>query len=239
MTDSMLDKIRALLAKAEATNFPEEAKAFTEKAQELMTKYAISEATLDASRPAQQRGQVTTHHFIVENPYAQAKITLLDVVAKNNHCQVYMTKMRGKKPADPIPATVVGYQADIDLVMMLWTSLLIQCNREMAITPRPDTIRNTSQVRTWKKWFLMGYASGIGARLRKAEQAVSASNSTALVLANRDQEVERYLADNVRLGTPKRDKGAFNGDGYSGGRSAADRADVGNPRISNQRKALQ
>lgn len=44
----MLTRIRALLAKAEATGFPEEAEALTTKAQELMARHSIDEALLAA-----------------------------------------------------------------------------------------------------------------------------------------------------------------------------------------------
>jgi hypothetical protein len=37
----MLDRVRALLAKAESTDFPQEADAFTARAQELMARHRI------------------------------------------------------------------------------------------------------------------------------------------------------------------------------------------------------
>ena len=43
----VLRRIRALLAKAESTEFPEEAEALTAKAQELMSAHAVDEALLD------------------------------------------------------------------------------------------------------------------------------------------------------------------------------------------------
>ncbi|MFD0595252.1 DUF2786 domain-containing protein [Catellatospora coxensis] len=45
----MLDRIRALLAKAESTGFPEEAEAFTAKAQQLMARHSIDHALIDAA----------------------------------------------------------------------------------------------------------------------------------------------------------------------------------------------
>ena len=45
----MLARIRALLAKAEATTFVEEADAFTAKAQELMARHAIDAAAVESS----------------------------------------------------------------------------------------------------------------------------------------------------------------------------------------------
>ena len=45
----ILDKVRALLAKAESTEFPEEAEAYTAKAQELMARHRIDRAVLGAT----------------------------------------------------------------------------------------------------------------------------------------------------------------------------------------------
>ncbi|MDP9441581.1 MAG: DUF2786 domain-containing protein, partial [Actinomycetota bacterium] len=44
--DRILSRVRALLAKAESTEFAPEAEAFTEKAQELMARYAIDDPVL-------------------------------------------------------------------------------------------------------------------------------------------------------------------------------------------------
>ena len=46
--DRALRRIRGLLAKAESTDFPEEAEALTAKAQELMTRHAVDAALLEA-----------------------------------------------------------------------------------------------------------------------------------------------------------------------------------------------
>src|SRR4051812_34734140 len=49
--DPMLNRVRALLAQAESTNFEAEAETFTAKAQELMTRHAIDMAMIvDASQ---------------------------------------------------------------------------------------------------------------------------------------------------------------------------------------------
>ena len=47
MTSDILDKIRRLTAKAEATPYEAEAMAFAAKAQALMTQHAIDAAMLD------------------------------------------------------------------------------------------------------------------------------------------------------------------------------------------------
>src|SRR5688572_14589877 len=48
----MLDRVRALLAKAESTDFPEEAETYTAKAQQLMARYSIDQALLAAGAGA-------------------------------------------------------------------------------------------------------------------------------------------------------------------------------------------
>lgn len=45
-----LGRVRALLAKAESTEFPEEAEALSAKAQELMSRYSLHQAVLDHDR---------------------------------------------------------------------------------------------------------------------------------------------------------------------------------------------
>ena len=69
--DGILDKVRALLAKAESTQFEAEAEAFTAKAQELMTRHRIDRAVLNASddlgdAPAGRR-------LGIDDPYADVR----------------------------------------------------------------------------------------------------------------------------------------------------------------------
>jgi hypothetical protein len=118
----MLGKIRALLSKAEATTFSEEADAFTEKAQDLMTRYAIDEALLD---DADGHREVDTIRIHVENPYAQAKAQLLSTVGAVNRVRVIWDDHHGM-------ATAVGMAIDLQLVEMLFTSLLVQATLSIA-----------------------------------------------------------------------------------------------------------
>lgn len=52
--ERVLGRIRALLAKAEATGYPSEAEALTAKAQELMARHSVDEAHLSAGRAAER-----------------------------------------------------------------------------------------------------------------------------------------------------------------------------------------
>ena len=177
----MLGKIRALLSKAEATTFSEEADAFTEKAQDLMTRYAIDEALLD---DADGHREVDTIRIHVENPYAQAKAQLLSTVGAVNRVRVIWDDHHGM-------ATAVGMAIDLQLVEMLFTSLLVQATR--ALTEAGNIRRDEPGYRSgrpnrspsFRRAFLYSYANRIGERLEesgaRAGAAASSSHGAELV----------------------------------------------------------
>lgn len=70
----MLGKIRGLLAKAESTQFPAEAEAFSAKAQDLMTRYAIDHALLESDNPRGSIGDVTTRRILVDSQIGRAHV---------------------------------------------------------------------------------------------------------------------------------------------------------------------
>ena len=88
-----LDRIRALLAKAESTTFPEEAETYTAKAQELMARHSIDAALLDAAGP--HHGRAGAVRIGVDAPYEMAKSMLLSVVAEANRCRSVWSKALG------------------------------------------------------------------------------------------------------------------------------------------------
>ena len=75
----MLARIRRLLAKAEATEFPDEAEALSGKAQELMAKFSLDSALVEAAEveiPDDSAGR----RIWVETPYVSAKAQLVGAV---------------------------------------------------------------------------------------------------------------------------------------------------------------
>ena len=81
-SDSVVHRIQALLAKAESTEFPDEAEAFLAKAQELMARHAIDDAMLRRAgapgvREVSSRGPSSS-----PPPYASPRTHLLGAVAR-------------------------------------------------------------------------------------------------------------------------------------------------------------
>jgi hypothetical protein len=216
----MLAKVRALLAKAESTTFPEEAEALTAKAQELMARHAIDDAMVDAS--AGTADAPIGVRLQVDAPYASPKSLLLAEVASANRCRAVWSGELGF-------TTVFGFESDVDFVEVLYTSLLVQATRAMAAAGSVSDRYGRSRTRSFRTSFLVAYASRIGQRLREAEAAGRAeaeeSYGAALlpVLADRTSAVE----DAFRTVFPRvglRSVSSTNLAGWAAGAAAADQA---------------
>jgi Protein of unknown function (DUF2786) len=244
--ERMLSRIRSLLAKAESTEFPEEAEALSARAQELMAKYSIDHALLAA-----ETGQAETpggRRIAVDNPYEAPKATLLQIVAQANRCRVVWSRELGL-------VTVIGFPADLDAVELLFTSLLVQANTAMLRTGGKRDGAGRSRTRAFRQSFLLSYAVRIGERLTEAadhaeQQAVAeqraAGDSEAGRLgadggtARRGADLVPFLAARHRAVddavdemfgstlTRSRSVRATDAEGWNSGRAAADLASLHN-----------
>ena len=165
----VLKRIRGLLAKAEATNFAEEAEIFTEKAQELMTRYAIDSALLH-SRTGVTDTTVDGRRIHLDNPYVKEKVHLLTAIGDAN-------RVRAVWFSDICIATVIGTPVDLQQVDMLFTSLLVQATRAMQFADTSN--RGGSRTTSFRKGFLTGFANRIGQRLRDAGTKATAEAADA------------------------------------------------------------
>lgn len=158
----MLVRIRALLAKAESTEYPAEADAFTAKAQQLMAQHSISAALLDAD--AEVENEPAARRIGIDNPYEAPKALLLDAVTEANRCRSVWSRHFGF-------STVVGYEPDLDSVELLYTSLLIQATTAMNRAGSRRDGHGRSRTRTFRQSFLVAYATRIGQRLAEATES--------------------------------------------------------------------
>jgi hypothetical protein len=222
-----LDRVRALLAKAESTNYPEEAEAYTAKAQELMARHSIDYALLSAE--VGNHDKPVGRRIGVDNPYEAPKVLLLDAVASANHCRTVWSKAFGF-------VTVMGFPSDLAAVEMLFTSLLVQGTSAMlrAGTRRDRSGRSTT--RSFRQSFLTAYAQRIGERLEAATRQATEQASQELsgrpeadrllpVLASRQSEV-RTVTDQMFPGLVSHRVAASNQEGWASGRAAADQAQL-------------
>ncbi|WP_128375371.1 DUF2786 domain-containing protein [Streptomyces cavernae] len=234
----MLTRIRALLAKAEATGFPEEAEALTAKAQELMARHSIDEAVLAARADARGGADAPGACRIgVDPPYETAKAVLLDAIATANRCRTVWNEPLGF-------STVVGFDADLEAVELLYTSLLIQATTAMTRAEAAQRAAGRKRTKTFRQSFLASYAHRIGDRLSATATEVTATTDGSLlpVLAARDLAVEERLDRMFPETVTTRVRGVSDAAGWTEGAAAADRADTGAagpaPRSTASRRAV-
>ncbi|MFG2997286.1 DUF2786 domain-containing protein [Streptomyces sp. NPDC048340] len=219
----MLGRIRALLAKAEATTFPEEAEALSAKAQELMARHTVDEALLAASGkgPAQVPAAC---RIGVEPPYEEAKAVLLDAVAGANRCRAVWNS--GFEFS-----TVVGFESDLEAVELLYTSLLVQGTAAMTRAEAGQRAGGRKGTKTFRQSFLLAYASRLGQRLAETAEHTAAETLDNLpALVARDVAVTSRAEEMFPRTTTTRLRGATDLAGWEDGTAAADRAHVGGNR---------
>jgi len=227
----MLEKVRALLAKAESTEFAAEAETFTAKAQDLMTRHSIDAAMVDGGHSGTD---VHSRRVHLDDPYAEMKAQLVSVIAEVNRARAIWDPRFGM-------VVLVGEPFDLDLVELLFTSLLIQATRAMteAGAAGPD-----HRSPGFRRAFLLSYATRIGERLEQAgshavEDAMQEYGSALVpVLAGRaaavDEEFDRMFPNTSRGRSRQVDAR-----GWHAGRSAADKAALGRPAGATGRKGLR
>jgi hypothetical protein len=182
LNDAVLTRVRKLLAMAEHPRTPPaEADAAAQAAERLIAKYAIDEALIEAA--AASRSTPQTRTYVIESPYASAKTVLVSNIASAHG--VRAVTLGG--PA-PTRMTLVGFAGDLQVVELLYTSLLLQATTSLR--------RQNITGRAFRRAFLIGFAAEIGRRLHETRQeAVVAAGqpSTELVLRDRAQDVDEAL----------------------------------------------
>jgi hypothetical protein len=215
--EKVLARVRGLLAKAESTTFPDEAEALSAKAQELMTRHAFDRALVDS---APQSQSATARRIWLDNPYASAKVLLVQSVAKANRCRTMYYSNLGF-------VTVLGNEVDLRIVELLSTSLLVQATKAMVAKGSQISHSGQSRTRSYRQAFLVAYANRIGERLRGVSEASVAAESEPgrllPVLAARSKAVDDLFVEMFPR-TVSKPVSVTNAAGWAAGRAAADAA---------------
>lgn len=223
LDQNLLDKVRALLAKAEATTFEEEAHAFLSKAQELMTRHNLDRAALQEAEPGGDTS-IEARRCWLDDPYVKQKGFLLAVVAGANRCRSVSLYEYGL-------LTIFGHPDDLDATEMLFTALLVHATKQMALPARSGLGKRGPSLPSYRRSFLIAYATRIGARLKEAATAAtdaavaSAGDALVPVLAARERGVDEALRKMFPT-TTKSDFSITDAAGWAAGMAAADMADL-------------
>lgn len=221
--ERILARVRALLAKAESTNYPAEAETFTAGAQALMARHSIDHAMLTAAGQA-PTDEPTGRRIGIDNPYEAPKATLLDAVASANRSRAVWAKDLGF-------ATVIGHPTDLDTVEILFTSLLVQATTALTREGSRTYRGGGSRTRSFRQSFLLSYAHRIRERLTETTRQETANaaaepgkRNLLPVLASRDEAVEHATTAMFPHLISHSAGTAWDHEGWASGRSAADLA---------------
>ena len=223
--NSILEKVRALLAKAEATEFPAEAEALTAKAVELMARYGIDKAMAEAR--ADVKAKPGNRIFTLTAPYAGTKVHLLAAVARALHCDAVMLSTAG--PTERLH--VFGFESDIEQADMLYTSLLLQMTRAEARQAYPSWITGRALMAE-RRSFMIGFIAGVKPRLEAAYATAVAEADDAgtpgkeLVLVRRDLAVKAALR--TEYPHTRTTRSTYRGRSAGAGAEAGQRANIHN-----------
>ncbi|HUB43091.1 MAG TPA: DUF2786 domain-containing protein [Streptosporangiaceae bacterium] len=231
--DRLLDRVRKLLAKAEAEGVTTaEAQALTAKAAELMAKYGIDRALLAATRP--ETDKPGDRIVDIYNPWGRVQAHLLCGLAAALRCQsILVTADSGLR------VHIFGYESDLERTDVLYTSVLIQMWHGLVGAEVPA---DAYSVRAWRRSWLLGFAAAVIARVRTAEHRAEQSASqapagqtsrTALVLADRSMVIRQNVAQ--AYPRTRTARVTYTGSGYGDGYEQGKRADIGSGKLGRKR----
>lgn len=146
----MLERVRALLAKAEATTFEAEADAFREKADQLMTAYAIEQWMVEAAQDSVGKRPTPELRYVDINWYDYGSGTSVEFrsalwhmfarIAGHCRCVVVPDKTRyaDGENGRTREVAVVGLPSDIDYFDLLFTNVMIDFLKKLNPSPNPN-----------------------------------------------------------------------------------------------------
>lgn len=227
-----LAKIRALLAKAEGTQFEAEAEAYRETALRMMAEYGVEEAMLNEYRPEGSKEEVESRRIEVVGSYALSKAQFYQSVIKAMGGRaVRMVNQRG---ASKQVIMAYGYPSDLLRAEVLWTSILLQLGTALKNADRPWHVNDRGSIRAFNNAFVIGYFDRVGDRIQEREdrtrqqasQEPTQGTSTELVLVNRQLAVNNQF-EKAHPKIRYSQRSTQSPMGFGAGRREGNRANIG------------
>lgn len=247
------EKIAKLLRLAESTTNEAEAEAFTAKAQQLMTTWAIDDAMLALAEGRQEQDVVVSERIHYFGIFHTALFDIGNAVARANDCRTLITK--GDKSNTYL--TVIGFQSDVKNVQLLDGSLQVQATMAMQRWFNRQDTYGLSKMDKFKmrRQFYMSFAQGLSTKLALAKKAGvndavtneaarsstdvdTARKSTDLVIQSKTRRVDEWLDTKYgsTLRSVRRNYSYGGGNAANAGYEAGRNADIGSPRLGGRRE---
>lgn len=222
---NIVEQIKKILAKAEATDNDHEASAFFAKAEELIIKHAVEEWQLSP----EQREQVETR--IIPVGRNRPDHALRNIISKNNGVRLILI-------GSSQHAHIVGRRSDIEFCEALYASLLLHRERELAKADRPPY----DHPRSFNHSFRLAYAVKVAERMEawKAAANEASGPGTELMLFDRSKEIDNFIEINIGRTHNRSAPQLTSEAGYDRGVEAGQRADIsgGERNLGGSRSAI-
>lgn len=219
--EKMTDKVTKLLRQAEdVAGTPEEA-IFQAKAFELMAKYGIDQAMVEAANGKitdQDAPDAVRRNFPVFGKYIPQQQMLLHGIVRALHGRAVIVNWMDDNGNVQSGLAVVAVPRHLDRIDALWRILRPQMLRTVKVVGRG--IYTGGTLRSYRRSWIAGFASAINHRLTtEEERALNAAGSGVLVLYRSDAQradrvFETTFPNRKRAG---RKSSSYRADGYHAG----------------------
>lgn len=221
------DTVEKMLRLAENAGTEEEAAAFSARAMELMAKFGIDQAMIDAAKV--KNGEVSEdivrYRFTIVNPYSDAKARMVAWVATAMGCKAVLHPDYSGRSTGGV--TIVGFESTVERAKLLITSLLVQLS---GLVRHQEDFWGGTPARTWRKNWAAGFAMSVYTRVKEHEASAkkdyekATGTSTELVLRDRSALVEQKFDEMFKNLGKARQMNV--GSGYSAGLVDGRKADI-------------
>jgi hypothetical protein len=235
----MTDIVAKLLRQAEDVAGTPEEQVFHAKAFELMAKYGLDIANIEAHKEGLDVSQLPDAikwSARISGKYAYQQLLLLHNISQALHCKTVYTTIRDASDGKKCYALhVFGVPRHVERVEMLWNILQPQMLRLVGVV-RPTAIRagyrydprigeyresdGRGQVKAFRRAWIAGFGSSVGERIREQEKKIIDSAGGGALVLYKDDSKRAEIAMRVefpRVGKTRRNTG-YNTEGYARGR---------------------
>lgn len=180
----ILRKIKALLAKADSTDSPQEAEAFFTAAQRLMVQHRITESQLNVDPAAIQADEI---EFFRNRLEADWETRLAHVIIRTNGCEFVLSK-------DEQKLKIYGEPNDVALVKYFFETTR-DAFRRLSKSEWRKNQRSTAALKNqYIRSFLLGACAGLAENIKRmTAETVQDAQAYGLILTNKVDKARAYV----------------------------------------------
>lgn len=244
--EGIINKIKALYAKAASTDSMEEAETATAMATKLLIKYNLDLSKIDLKTEAEKKASIIKdyHHLGGEQKRHESEwvAKLYMQIAKYNLCRAFSAGERNSGVNyNPGYVLIIGEPQNIELVKFIVGQVVYQIRRLEPLAWK--SYYGIEKRNAFRRGFFDGAAIGVGTKLYHERQEMEAAKSgeaqeMGLMVISKDALVNNYISENITFKAGRSTKGLSSADGKTLGFEAGRNITINKYGIPNKTKGL-